>query len=250
MRLGVSLRFMIAGLLLLPAATSHSAPLSIAGFDFPDGENDFAANAEVVSGTVTGFSISQVQTILTGSNISDSIRVIAPDVAEIELTFGAQQIVNESGPDAVVFELSGNAPVGTADTNERFEVSVLANGTFTPYQVVVPVATGYDDPADSTLDVFAVLLDLSDYGLSPGGKTDRIRIRLRDNGVTRSADPTAVGLLHSVPEPGGLTWGTLVLLVASALSPPRRGNLAGLPGGPSRDRTGDRWIKRASVGLS
>lgn len=217
MRRESAVQFLLVGVLCSIPVIAIGAPISVAGIEFPNGEDDFAKDAVVVSGTVTGSSLSEVQATLVGSGITDSIRVITPDVAEIEITFGARQILNESGPDVVVFELSGDQLPGTPDFNERFEVSILGGGFFTPFQVVVPVATGFDDPADSSLDVFAVLLDLSDYGLAPGEVADRVRIRLVDNLVTRSADPTAVGLLHSVPEPGPVSDALVALLLGATI---------------------------------
>ncbi len=217
MRIGTRLACMLVVSAAAIPLASAAAPISVAGFFFANGEDDFAQNAVVVSGTVTGSSAAQVRAVLVGSNISDSIRVITPDIAVIEITFGSRQILNLVGPDAVIFELSGDQAVGTPNYNERFEVSVFNGTNFTPFQVVIPLATGFDDPADATLDVFAVQLDLSDYGIAAGASTDRIRIRLVDNLVTRSADPTAVGLLHSVPEPPTISYVGAVLLIGFAV---------------------------------
>jgi len=211
---------LLAALLATPC-WSEAAPLSVAGFEFPDGEDDFAKSASVVSGTVTGSSDAQVNSVLTGSYVGDSIRVITPDVAVVELEFD-RTLVNAPGADAIVFELSGAALAGTVDDSERFEVSVLKDGAFTSFQVVDPVSTGYVDPADSTLNVFAVQLDLDVFGLGPGTTSNSIRIRLTDNLTgTRSADPTAVGLLHSVPEPG-ITNALLSFFLVSQIALLRR----------------------------
>jgi hypothetical protein len=81
----------------------------------------------VIPGAVTGTTDEQVRSTLVGSNLGDSIRVITPDVAAIEISFSDNLISNGDGTDLVIFELSGSATsVGFADVNERFEVSVLA----------------------------------------------------------------------------------------------------------------------------
>ena len=215
----VGLRFvvLVLSLVSLPIA-GWGAPVTVAGYLFANGEDDFAKSADVISGTVTGFSLAQVQTILTGSNVADSVRVIAPDVAEIELAFGGRQIMNSPGADFVVFELSGAQPAGRPDGTERFEVSLLRGNSFTAYPTVIPVSTGYVDPSDAALDVFAVLVDLDTFGFSANETTTRLRIRLVDNLVHRSADPTAVGLLHSVPEPSAFVLLGFAALVARVLA--------------------------------
>jgi len=186
---------------LVPVA-ADATPVTVAGFTFAAGEEAFADDAVVVSGTVTGASGEQVRSTLVGSNLGDSIRVITPDVAVIEIAFTDNVIVNGPGTDLVIFELSGSAPpVGFADVNEKFEFSVLGGIGFSPFVEVVPVNTGFLAPHDSTLSAYVVEIDLAAVGFSLGETTDRVRIRLVDNLVTRSADPTALGALNSVPEP-------------------------------------------------
>ena len=69
------------------ALSSNAQALTIAGFTFDSGELAFADDALVVSGTVTGASDETVRNTLVGSDTSDSIRVITPDVAVIEIVF-------------------------------------------------------------------------------------------------------------------------------------------------------------------
>jgi hypothetical protein len=104
--------------------------------------------------------------------------------------------------DLVIFELSGSAPsVGFADVNERFEVSVLGGAGFSSFVEVVPVNTGFLAPHDASLSAYAVEVDLANFGFAPGETTGSVRIRLVDHLVTRSADPTAIGALNSMPIP-------------------------------------------------
>src|SRR5512145_2128749 len=117
MRMSLSyLRVAVAAASCCLALAAEAAPITVAGFTFPAGEEAFADEAVVVSGTVTGATAEQVQSTLVGSHLGDSIRVITPDVAVIEIAFSDNVIVNGPGTDLVIFELSGSAPhVGFAD---------------------------------------------------------------------------------------------------------------------------------------
>lgn len=185
------------------ARTAAAAPIAVAGFTFAQGEQAFADDAMVVSGTVTGATPAQVRSTLAGSSLGDSIRVITPDVAVIEVVFSDNAIVNGSGTDLVIFELSGSGrPVGYADITEKFEFSVLGASGFTPFVDVVPVNTGFLAPHDASLSAYVVQIDLADFGFAADETTQRVQIRLVDNlAGTRSADPTGFGALNSVPVP-------------------------------------------------
>lgn len=206
-RLTVSLRFTAhlaaASVLILTMGGPASAtPITVGGFTFAAGEQAFADDAIVVSGVVTGATDEQVRSTLVGSNLGDSIRVITPDIAVIEIHFSDNAILNGPGTDLVIFELSGAAwPIGSGDSREKFEFSVFNGSGFSPFIEVVPVNTGFLAPHDSTLAAYVVEIDLADFAFSADEMTDRIRIRLVDNLETRSADPTAFGALNSIPEP-------------------------------------------------
>ncbi len=205
-----------AALAFLPA-TAIAAPITVAEFTFAAGEEAFADEALVTSGVVTGATAEQVQSTLVGSNLGDSIRVITPDVAVIEIAFSDNAIVNGPGTDLVIFELSGSKPaVGFADVNERFEVSVLDGPDFSNFVEVVPVNTGFLAPHDDSLSVYVVEIDLTSFGFPAGQVTNRVQIRLVDHLASRSADPTALGALNSVPEPGTGLLLSVGLLVLSA----------------------------------
>jgi len=201
---GGKVRSLLAALAALCALrlNAEATPQVVAGFPFEAGEQAFADDAVVISGIVTGATDEQVRSTLVGSNLGDSIRVITPDVAIIEISFTDNLIQNGDGNDLVIFELSGSAkPVGFADVNERFEVSLLGGAGFSPFVEVVPVNTGFVAPHDPTLSAYVVELDLADFGFAPGETTGSVRIRLVDHLVSRSADPTALGALNSIPIP-------------------------------------------------
>ncbi len=201
------------------AVAAGAVPITVAGFTFSAGEGAFADDAVVVSGTVTSATDEQVRATLVGSSLGDSIRVITPDIAVIELVFSDNAVVNGPGTDLVIFELSGSAqPVGFADAREKFEFSVLDGSGFSPFVEVVPVNTGFLAPHDSTLSAYVVQVDLASFAFSDGQSAQRVRIRLVDNLATRSADPTALGAVHStpVPEPASGLLMALGLLCLSA----------------------------------
>lgn len=175
------------------------AAVTIAGFTFNAGAQAFADDAFVTSGSVTGADAATVRSVLVGSNTEDSIRVTTPDVAEIEVSFSDNAISNGAGTDLVIFERSGSTfPVGSADPNERFELAIWHGAAFTPFVSVDPVNTGTVSPSDPTLSLYVVEIDLDDFGFATAETTQRIKIRLVDNLVSRSADPTAFGARNSV----------------------------------------------------
>jgi hypothetical protein len=208
------MRFLAAFLVLFLVGVANAAPITVAGFTFPAGEQAFADDATVVSGVVTGATDEQVRSTLVGSDLGDSIRVITPDIAVIEIRFSDNAILNGPGTDLVIFELSGQDwPVGSGDAREKFEFSVFDGSIFSSFVEVVPVNTGFLAPHDSTLTAYVVEIDLSDFGFSADETTDQIRIRLVDHLETRSADPTAFGALNSIPEPSTALLLTLGLVM-------------------------------------
>ncbi len=198
----------------LVAGRVDATPLEVAGFVFADGERAFVDSASLVLGTVTGTTEEEVQSVLVGPDLGPSIRVITPDEAVIELVFEDNLMLNGDGTDLVIFERSGSGPApGTPDPNERFGVSIFDGVSFSPFAYLDPVATGFPDPlGDTTLQIYVVEIDLSDFGLAAGATSDRFRIHLVDNLASRSADPMGAAALNSVPEPG--TFVTLALGLA------------------------------------
>jgi len=202
--------------IVFPAVAS-SSPISVAGFNFAAGEEAFADNIEFVSGPL--LNMATVNSVLIGSNIADSFNSGISEPSIIDVFFTDNSIVNGPGTDVVIFELSGDKPAGSPDPREIFDVSVFDGSVFSPFVTVTPIATGFDDPADSTLDVFAVQIDLSSFGISAGVAVDRIRLAIYNANLgSKSADLTAVGALNSgaaVPEPStALLLGSGVLLLA------------------------------------
>jgi PEP-CTERM motif len=186
---------------------AHAAPISVGGFTFAAGEEAFADDASLVSGVITGADEARIRTVLIGSNISDSFNTGDSDGGIVEVLFTDNVIVNGPGTDLVIFELSGDRPPGTPDPREIFGVSVFDGSSFPSFVTVTPIATGFSDRADPTLDVFAVQVDIRAFGIAPGASTDRVRLHIFNANLgTKSADLTAFGALNSgpVPEPGTL----------------------------------------------
>jgi hypothetical protein len=186
----------------LGVLTAGAAPITVGGYVFEAGEEAFADDVALVEGSLTTHTEEQARQILTGSYVGDTIRVITPDVAVLEVVFADNAILNGPGTDLVIFELSGALGAGTADHTERFDVTVFDGSSFPAFVSFDPVDTGYPDP-NGGLNIFTVEIDVSDFGVAAGATTQRVRIRLVDNLVHRSADPTALGALSSVsvPEP-------------------------------------------------
>jgi hypothetical protein len=223
MRIGrrdaMRLAILVLGLLVV-AGAAGAAPITIAGFTFPAGEQAFADDAFLASGTIrTGSFFTgaccTVAEVLSGSDISTGVNNNTGDSGIVEVRFTDNAILNGPGDDLVIFELSGPLPVGTLDPRERFGVSVFAASTFTPFLYFDPVATGVNSGGDPTLDVFAVTVDLSIFGVLAGESVDRLQLHIFDVGLgTKSADVAALGV---IPEPGtagllGFGLATLSLL--------------------------------------
>jgi len=70
--------FLALAVLLLHAPAVRAAPITITGFTFSSGEEAFADDASVTSGSVTGADAAALHTVLVGSNTEDSIRASPP----------------------------------------------------------------------------------------------------------------------------------------------------------------------------
>jgi hypothetical protein len=206
----------------LAANLASAAPISVAGFTFDDGERAFADDAFLASGsgvrfncTAGGTAASSFADALSGSDVTQCVNVSGGGDGIVEVVFTDNSIQNEPGPDLVIFEVSGPQTTGTADPRERFEVSIFDGSGFSSFMAYDPIATGFGTP-DPTLDVFAVEIDLSLFGIAAGERVDRLRLHLFDNGLgSKGADIAALGALHSavpIPEP------STILLVAAGLA--------------------------------
>jgi hypothetical protein len=227
----MSLRIALASIVLLAIFPSPSiaSPISVAGFTFSAGEEAFADSIEFVSGWPVNLPV--VNDVLVGSDISDSFNSGNSTPSVLDVFFIDNSIVNGPGVDVVIFELSGDKPAGSPDPREIFDVSVFDGSGFSPFVTVTPIATGFDDPADSTLDVFAVQIDLGSFGVPSGVSVDRIRIAIYNANLgSKSADLTAVGALNSglpVPAPStALTLAAGLFLIAQRRNRARRRMMA------------------------
>lgn len=204
-----------------PAAAT---PISVGSFSFAAGEAAFADDAFLVSGsgvrfncTAGGTAASSFGEALSGSDVTQCVNVAGGGDGIVEVRFTDNSIVNGAGVDLVIFEVSGPQAPGTPDPKERFEAGVFDGSAYSPFVAFDPVATGFGTP-DPTLDIFAVEIDLSAFGIEAGARVDRVRLHLFDNGLgSKGADIAALGALNSgaaIPEPSSalLLAGGLLLL--------------------------------------
>lgn len=191
---------------LLVPSVALGATISVGGFTFVDGETAFADDASVVSDsglrftcTAGGTAATSFAQALSGSDVTQCVNVVGGGSGVLEVLFTDNSILNGAGTDLVIFEVSGPQATGTADVSERFAVSVFDGASFYPFVSVDPVATGFHTP-EPTLDIFAVQIDLSAFGVASGAAVDRIRLHLFDNqGGSKGADIVALGALNSAP---------------------------------------------------
>jgi hypothetical protein len=212
---GTMLRIFVFIFVLMLSSGASASPISVGGFSFLAGEQAFADDASLVSGVITGANEETIRTVLVGSNIADSFNTGDSGGGIVEVRFTDNLVRNGSGTDLVIFELSGDKPAGTPDPREIFAVSVFDGSTFSSFVTVTPIATGFPNPADPTLDVFAVEIDIGSFGVPMGGTTDRVRLHIFNANLgSKSADLTALGALNSAPIPEPST----ALLLAAGLA--------------------------------
>lgn len=220
MRLGILFSVVIA----FSPARAVAAPVVVAGFTFSAGEEAFADYAELVSGSIRLCgATNSIASALTGSDLLDCINSADSAGGIVEVLFTNNVIVNGPGPDLVIFELSGPLGGGTPDAREVFGVSVFDGASFSAFQTVTPVDTGFRTTGGVNPNgVFAVQLDMSTFGLAADASTDRIRLHIYNvNLGTKSGDITTLGALNSgapIPEPGTallLVLGLIVLRLAA-----------------------------------
>jgi hypothetical protein len=219
----------IGAAVCLLATSSLASPINVGGYSFSS-EAAFADDAFLASGTIRfnclggGWGVNppaaSASEALVGSDLSHCVNNDTGNTGIVEVVFADNLILNEAGPDLVVFELSGAMPGGTPDPRENFGVSVYDGAGFTPFSYFDPISTGTSfcgDPAQC-LDTFSVEIDLSAFGTPDGETVARIRLHIFDVGLgTKSADIGALGALNSapVPEPStALLLGCGVLMLA------------------------------------
>jgi hypothetical protein len=221
--------FVYLAIAFLVPSVALAAPITVGGFTFTEGETAFADDAVVVSDsglrftcTAGGTAASSFAEALSGSDVTQCVNVVGGGSGVLEVLFTDNSILNAAGTDLVIFEVSGPQATGTADAAERFAVSVFDGASFSSFVSFDPVATGFHTP-DPTLDVFAVQIDLSAFGVASGASVDRIRLSLFDNGLgSKGADIVALGALNSAPALPEPSVVVLLLLGATARRLTRR----------------------------
>ncbi len=212
------MRLLVATLIALLPAAAFGSPISVGGFTFAAGEAAFADTASLVSGsgvrftcTAGGTAASSYAEALSGSDVTQCVNVSGGGDGIVEVQFTDNAVQNGPGADLIIFEVSGPQSPGTPDPAEHFEVSIFNGSAFSAFSGFDPVATGFGTP-DPTLDIFAVQIDLSSFGIASGATVDRLRLHLFDNGLgSKGGDIAALGALNSIPEP------STALLLSSAI---------------------------------
>lgn len=191
---------------VLVGAGVHAAPVTVAGFTYDDGLRAFADDAFQVSGSLRlcGETVS-VSSALSGPDLFDCVNSADSAGAFVEVVFTDNGVVNGAGADLVIYELSGPLSPGAIDDRERFGVSVFDGVDFPAFQLFSPVDTGFRTTGGVNPEgVFAVQVDLTDFGFATGSTTQRLRLHIFNvNLGTKSGDITALGALNSaepVPE--------------------------------------------------
>jgi hypothetical protein len=204
-------RHFVVALLLLQPVAAFASPISAGGFSFAAGEAAFADTASLLSGsgvrftcTAGGVAASSYAEALAGSDTTQCVNVVGGGDGIVAVQFIDNAVQNGAGVDLIIFEVSGPKAPGTPDPAERFEVSIFNGDSFSPFVGFDPIATGFGTP-DPTLDIFAVAIDLSSFGIAPGVSIDQLQLHLFDNGLgSKGADIAALGALNSIgpiPEP-------------------------------------------------
>jgi hypothetical protein len=100
--------------LIVGSTNALAAPISVGGFTFDAGEEAFADDASLVSGSGVRFSCaaggpsaSSYAEALTGSDISQCVNVSGGGDGVLEVSFTDNSISNGLGTDLVIFEVSG-----------------------------------------------------------------------------------------------------------------------------------------------
>lgn len=173
-----------AAVLLVGLGAPHAAAqIVLAGFTFDDNagpdrvvplpgsqpEFDGTATGCVFGPTLPGLSLDEsLQAVMLSDSVSNWVR----GRAVFRLDFEDNAIVNDPGPDLVVFEL-GQA--------ENFELRVLDHATcaWSDVQSYSPQSTPFAVPCAPPNTINARAIDLDDFGLPPGAL---VRSVLLDNG--------------------------------------------------------------------
>ncbi len=206
----------------LTAPVAMATPIELAGFTFEMGEQAFADDAFLVSGTIRWWCVTpglqpatSVAEALTGSDTDHCVNNDTGNSGVVEVVFVDNTIVNEAGVDLVIFEGSGTLPAGTPDPRERFGVAIFDGSAFTGFQYFDPISFGSGG-------FFTVEIDLDAFGVASGGLVSRVQLHVFDVGLgTKSADISALGALNSVPE---ASTGVLVSIGLMLLAGAARGS--------------------------
>jgi hypothetical protein len=187
--------------LAVVSATAAAQPISIGGFMFE--ANASADHGVLVPGAAPSFFLCGVsdffgEPTLPGLTVAQSADVVLSDanpnteifgLARLDVTFTDNVVVNEPGPDLVVFESLNPEDFSLAPFDP-------VAGAFTSPIVYSPIPTGL--VSDCGFSINAAQIDLSTFGIANAATVSLLRIdNLGAPGCCAGADPTAVLALHS-----------------------------------------------------
>ena len=205
---------LLAALIVLVGTGHATAAITIGPFTFHD--LAFADDAtQIDAGTISLFGgAANLDDALTGFSPTKAIVNIGlgTNANHFQLDFTDLLAVNATGADLVFFD--------ARFSEDPYEIAVRPVGSaFTSFNIFavsdfVTTSTPGPSSATATSVLFALPIELDNFGLASGTVVDAIQFRsLLNAGGNIDGDPVMAAALNVIPEPSSLiTWGLLALL--------------------------------------